>query len=240
MWGFTPHPTRDDVPQPQSTPWSLALPMLVSVDSFGFLRLSAAPSTGGPVASFTLDPSCGWNGLILQTLCRRSRNILIQKGRKTANFQCINTPLPIFNSCTNEILHSSFFILNLSHPPRAGGVPPPAGCCASGENRKRPGESLLSHRPFFMFSVRPWGLFRSFLSALSVGKQFFVVHNSAVSPLFRRKLFVRQINPFACRVQGGTPCRRGSGDEQSPASFLRNRRKLFVCTHNHFACRVQG
>ena len=59
MWGFTPHPTRVGVPQPQSTPWSLALPMLVSVDSFGFLRLSAAPSTGGPVASFTLDPFCG-------------------------------------------------------------------------------------------------------------------------------------------------------------------------------------
>ena len=107
-------------------------------------------------------------------------------------------------------------------PPHGlGGLQPPAGCCASGENRKRSGESLLSHRPFFMFSMRPWGLFRSCLSELSVSKQFFVVHDSAVFSPSGRKLFFCQINPFAYWVQGQCPWRRGSGDEQSPAPFLR-------------------
>ena len=56
-------------------------------------------------------------------------------------------------------------------PPRAGGVPPPTGCFASGENEKRRRENTFSRPSFFAFSLCPWGLFCSFLSRLSAGKQ---------------------------------------------------------------------
>ena len=178
---------------------------------FRKLRNLCGVSPHTPAGTSSLHPFCGWSGGVVQTLCRRSRNILIQKGRKTANLQCINTLLPILNSCTNEILHSSFFILNLSHPPRAGGVPPPAGCCASGENEKRRRENTFSRPSFFTFSLCPWGLFRSCLSELSVSKQFFVVHDSAVLSPSGRKCVRASIQPLRLLGAGRNSLPWGTG-----------------------------
>ena len=57
---------------------------------------------------------------------------------------------------------------------------------------------------------------------------------------FMRRPLVETCAHFRILGAGRFSLPWGTGDEQSPASFLRNRRKLFVCTHNHFACRVQG
>ncbi|MBR6810424.1 MAG: hypothetical protein IKM64_09090, partial [Clostridia bacterium] len=93
------------------------------------------------------------------------------------------------------------------------------------KTKKHGGEFILFHA-FFMFSLRPWGLLRSCLSVMHVGKQIsLLVPFSVIFSSFGRKLFVCQINPFAYWVQGQCPWRRGTGDEQSPASFLSNRRK---------------
>ncbi|MBR2053458.1 MAG: hypothetical protein IJ968_01040, partial [Clostridia bacterium] len=61
----------------------------------------------------------------------------------------------------------------------------------------------------------------SFLSLTSVGKQIpsFFPFSAVFSP-FGRKLLVYQYYYFAYRVQGGTPCRRGTGGAEPPASFF--------------------
>ena len=69
----------------------------------------------------------------------------------------------------------------------------------------------------FPFSVRPRGLFHSFPSMIFVSKQIplFFPFSAAFYPSGRKK-FVRTYYYFVYWVQGGSPCRRGSGDEQSP------------------------
>ena len=150
LWGVAPHPTRDDIPQPQSTPWSLALPMLVSVDSFGFLRLSAAPSTGGPVASFTLDPFPGHRSMHFQSFFPGEATSM-KRFATNKNYCKANTTPQLAIGCnTTQETQSQH-----SHP-RAGGVPPPTGCCASGENNKTATERIHSLPCRFLFSLRPW------------------------------------------------------------------------------------
>ena len=198
-------------------------------------------SPHSPQGALPLDPSCGCSWLVLHTLCRRSRNILIQEGRKTANLQCINTLLPILNSCTNEILHSAFFILNFSLA-STGWRCSTAGrmLCIRGKQKKAGRKFAFSPALFHVFIV-PVGL----VSFVSFGAVRWAT-DSIVLFVFYRLLFFRAKNvcssvlPLRLPGAGRNSLPWGTGDEQSPASFLGNRRKLFVCTHNHFACRVQG
>ena len=105
------------------------------------------------------------------------------------------------------------------YPHGLGGLQPPAGCFASGENEKRRRENAFSRPSFFTFSVCPWDLLRSLLSLISVSKQIplFLPSYAVFYPSGRKK-FVCTYYYFAYWVQGGSPCRRGAGGEKPPAS----------------------
>ena len=126
--------------------------------------------------------------------------------------------LPFFPAETTNMLHTAstnhgFIAEQLpSGCPRAGGLQPPTGCCASGENEKRRRENTFSRPSFFAFSLCPWGLLRLFFPVLSVGQQIpWLVPFPAVFSPFGRKVSARPRYHFAYRVQGGTPCRGVQG-----------------------------
>ena len=174
----------------------------------------------------SLDPSCGWSGRIIQTLCRCSRNIPRNR-KKTASRQRINTPLSIFNSCTNEILYSEFFILNLSHPPRAGGIRRLPDAEHPGKTEKGREKACFLTGPFSCFHYACGGLdlLCVCISFPKIGTKkkgrpmaaptVFVFHAS------RGNLFVSQVNYFAKMGAGAMLLPGGTGGKKPPAPFLR-------------------
>ena len=148
-----------------------------------------------PQGISSLDPFCGRFWLTARTMPRCS---LENTG---------NTQKALYK------IRLSYCKLKVALPPHGlGGVPPPTGCCASGENKKKPTGKFTFRVGLFPYFHCARGAYfvRAFRSyPLANISSLFTILPSF--PLPGGNAFVLPYNRFACWVQGGTPCRRGSG-----------------------------